>query len=147
MADYSTPSAPIVDAADATPGARPWGPNGEPVNEPAEGDDQRRCWNLLAGGDGTGTQCLLFNGHPGPHQHDVIGSDLAEAVRRRLPTRLLPWFALQKLREEGLLEGEAFDRVWEPMVRDADFGKLLLERYGVVFGRDGDRLYIRKATS
>lgn len=74
MTDHSAPSAPVVDQADALPGARPWGPNGEPVNPPADGDDQRRCWNLLfapAEGDTDlqGYQCLLFNGHEGEHQH------------------------------------------------------------------------------
>lgn len=68
MTDHSTPSAPVVDPADATPGARPWGPNGEPVSEPAAGDDQRRCWTMLGNSDGTGSQCLLFNGHGGEHQ-------------------------------------------------------------------------------
>lgn len=78
MADYSTPSAPVVDPADATPGARPWGPNGEPVNEPVAGDDQRRCWNLLIdNASGLGSQCVVFNGHLGGHQHDLGPSTVA----------------------------------------------------------------------
>ncbi len=50
------------------PGARPWGPNGELVDPPADGDDQARCWMMLGNSDGTGSQCLLFNGHGGEHQ-------------------------------------------------------------------------------
>lgn len=50
------------------PGARPWGPNGELVNPPADGDDQARCWMIFGNTDGTGAQCLLFNGHGGEHQ-------------------------------------------------------------------------------
>jgi len=52
------------------PGARPWGPSGALVDPPRDGDDQARCWTILGNTDGTGTQCLLFNGHGGEHQFE-----------------------------------------------------------------------------
>ncbi len=75
---------------------------------------------------------------------DITLEDRDEARRRAADPRLMPWFALQKLREIGLFEGEAFDEVWERMVRDPDLGKLLLERYGVRASADGDRLLLRR---
>lgn len=76
---------------------------------------------------------------------DVTPEDRDEARRRASDPRMIPWVGLQALRERGLLEGDAFDEAWKPMVRDPELGKLLLDRYGVVIGSDGDRLYMRRA--
>jgi hypothetical protein len=44
-----------------------------PVTPPQQGDIQRRCWTLYMHPDGSG-QCVLFNGHGGPHQFSEAAS-------------------------------------------------------------------------
>jgi len=56
----------------------------------------------------------------------------------------VPPFLVSTLRRRGLLEGEALDDVWGRMLRDRPPGKMLLDKYGVVAGRIGDRLYLRR---
>lgn len=145
MAPTETVPHPGTPDYEPHPGARPWGPNGEPVDPPADGDDQARCWNLLIdNATGTGTQCVLFNGHASGHLHGLPGSELADAELRMADPRRMPWFAFQKLRDTGLLEGDAFDERWDKIVRDSELGKRLIDRYGVVLGQDADRLYMRR---
>lgn len=110
------------------PGARPWGPNGEPVNPPAEGDDQARCWNLLLApvwGEG-GTQCVLFNGHPSEHRFSVERDpDTLDAAWAQAEAALPTGWLI-----EGLLQFPI--GTWEATAEPASDGRWAPEEGAVV---------------
>lgn len=57
--------------------------------------------------------------------------------------QLPPWVASQI----PILTNEQLTDVWNRMHRDPELGKLLIDRYAVHLGRDGDRLYVRSCNA
>lgn len=58
-----------------------------------------------------------------------------------------PGYMLEQLRRDGLLEGDELSKAWDwpdGILSDRVIGDLLLSRHGVVAGRDGDRIYLRR---
>jgi len=76
-----------------------------------------------------------------PRQRESWDKLLFEVLALDEP--VLP-FLLTTLRRTGLVEGEGLDELWPQMLRDQELGELLMRKHGVVAGRIGNRLYLRR---